>query len=60
MIYRPTGQIMWVVVDGASQNSIKLQIGADVFDLMAQLPVKKQKAKVPTLFFGGRFPYRAL
>ncbi|MBU2941050.1 hypothetical protein Q4525_20180 [Shimia thalassica] len=34
VIYRPTGQIMWALVDGAGQASINLQIGQDVFDLM--------------------------
>ncbi|MFV0512390.1 MAG: hypothetical protein ACK5MY_01960 [Jhaorihella sp.] len=33
-IYKPTGQIMWALVDGAGQDSIKLQIGADLFDLL--------------------------
>ncbi|MCV2891237.1 Calx-beta domain-containing protein [Ruegeria aquimaris] len=35
VIYRPTGQIMWALVDGAGQSSINLQIGADVYDLLA-------------------------
>ncbi len=35
MIYKPTGQIMWALVDGQGQSSINLQIGADVFDLLA-------------------------
>ncbi|MDO6482731.1 calcium-binding protein [Shimia thalassica] len=35
VIYRPTGQIMWALVDGAGQSSINLQIGQDVFDLLA-------------------------
>ncbi|MCV2891365.1 hypothetical protein OE747_23905 [Ruegeria sp. XHP0148] len=35
VIYRPTGQIMWALVDGAGQSAINLQIGADVFDLLA-------------------------
>lgn len=34
VIYRPTGQIMWALVDGGAQSSINLQIGADVFDLL--------------------------
>ncbi|PHO03435.1 hypothetical protein CSC82_16235 [Rhodobacteraceae bacterium 4F10] len=34
VIYRPTGQIMWALVDGAGQSSINLQIGGDVFDLL--------------------------
>ncbi|MCU9840592.1 hypothetical protein OEZ49_22905 [Ruegeria sp. WL0004] len=35
VIYRPTGQIMWALVDGEGQSSINLQIGSDVFDLLA-------------------------
>ncbi|MCU9836531.1 hypothetical protein OEZ49_02015 [Ruegeria sp. WL0004] len=35
VIYRPTGQIMWALVDGQGQSSINLQIGGDVFDLLA-------------------------
>ncbi|MEQ9696022.1 calcium-binding protein [Shimia sp. SDUM112013] len=35
VIYRPTGQIMWALVDGDGQSSINLQIGGAVFDLMA-------------------------
>ncbi|MEQ9694420.1 hypothetical protein [Shimia sp. SDUM112013] len=35
VIYRPTGQIMWALVDGAGQDSINIQIGGQVFDLMA-------------------------
>ncbi|MDP2520791.1 hypothetical protein, partial [Shimia thalassica] len=35
IIYRPTGQIMWALVDGAGQESIHLQVGGSVFDLMA-------------------------
>ncbi|MCU9836532.1 calcium-binding protein [Ruegeria sp. WL0004] len=34
VIYRPTGQIMWALVDGQGQSSINLQIGGDVFDLL--------------------------
>jgi hypothetical protein len=34
VIYRPTGQIIWALVDGAGQSSINLRIGAEVFDLM--------------------------
>ncbi|MCV2888455.1 ELWxxDGT repeat protein [Ruegeria aquimaris] len=34
VIYRPTGQIMWALVDGAGQDSINLQIGAETFDLL--------------------------
>lgn len=35
VIYRPTGQIMWALVDGAGQDEINLKIGGDVFDLLA-------------------------
>jgi Ca2+-binding RTX toxin-like protein len=35
VIYRPTGQIIWALVDGAGQESINLRIGAEVFDLLA-------------------------
>ncbi|MDP2518239.1 matrixin family metalloprotease [Shimia thalassica] len=35
VIYRPTGQIMWALVDGAGESSINLQIGTQVFDLLA-------------------------
>lgn len=35
IIYRPTGQIFWALVDGAAQESIDLQIGGQVFDLLA-------------------------
>ena len=34
VIYRPTGQILWALVDGGGQDSINLQIGAEVFDLL--------------------------
>lgn len=34
VIYRPTGQIMWALIDGAGQDEINLQIQGDVFDLM--------------------------
>ncbi|MDP2518273.1 calcium-binding protein [Shimia thalassica] len=34
VIYRPTGQIIWALVDGAGQSSINLQIDEDVFDLL--------------------------
>ncbi len=34
VIYRPTGQIMWALVDGQGQDSINLQIGSEVFDLL--------------------------
>ncbi len=35
VIYRPTGQVLWALVDGAGQAEINLQIGTDVFDLLA-------------------------
>jgi Ca2+-binding RTX toxin-like protein len=34
VIYRPTGQIIWALVDGMGQQSINLRIGGEVFDLM--------------------------
>ena len=33
--YRPTGQILWVLIDGAAQDEINLQIGGQVYDLLA-------------------------
>ena len=35
VIYKPTGQILWALVDGGGQDSINLQIGGDTFDLLA-------------------------
>jgi len=35
VIYRPTGQILWALVDGRAQGEINLQIGEQVFDLLA-------------------------
>ncbi|MFC3615337.1 beta strand repeat-containing protein [Lutimaribacter marinistellae] len=35
VIYRPSGQIMWALVDGEGQSSINLQIGGELFDLLA-------------------------
>lgn len=35
VIYRPTGQIMWALVDGDAQSQINLQLGGTVFDLLA-------------------------
>ncbi|MEY8840840.1 LamG-like jellyroll fold domain-containing protein, partial [Cribrihabitans sp. XS_ASV171] len=35
VIYRPTGQIIWALVDGEGQEQVNLQIGGDVFDLSA-------------------------
>jgi Ca2+-binding RTX toxin-like protein len=34
VIYRPTGQILFALVDGDGQASINLQIGGQVFDLL--------------------------
>ena len=34
IIYRPTGQIMWALIDGAAQDEINLKIGGETFDLM--------------------------
>ncbi len=35
VIYRPTGQVMWALVDGQGQDEINLQIGNEAFDLMS-------------------------
>ncbi|MFC3615112.1 hypothetical protein ACFORG_15200, partial [Lutimaribacter marinistellae] len=35
VIYRPTGQIMWALVDGEAQLNINIQIGGEIFDLLA-------------------------
>ncbi|NDW44236.1 calcium-binding protein [Ruegeria sp. PrR005] len=35
VIYKPTGQIMWALVDGEGQSAINLQIGSDVFELLS-------------------------
>jgi serralysin len=35
VIYRPTGQIMWALVDGAAQDEIILRIDGTDYDLMA-------------------------
>ena len=35
VIYRPTGQIMWALVDGAAQDSINISISGQVYDLLA-------------------------
>ena len=35
VIFKPTGQIMWALVDGNGQDQINLQIGSDTFDLLA-------------------------
>lgn len=34
VIYKPTEQILWALVDGGEQSSINLQIGGDTFDLL--------------------------
>ncbi|MHC9236973.1 calcium-binding protein [Pseudooceanicola sp. 502str34] len=34
VIYRPTGQILWALVDGGAQDEINLQISGQVFDLV--------------------------
>lgn len=35
VIYRPTGQILWALVDGGAQEQINLMIGNQVYDLLA-------------------------
>jgi len=35
VIFRPTEQILWALIDGAGQEQINLSIGGEVFDLMA-------------------------
>ena len=35
VIYKPTEQIIWALVDGAGQDEINLKIGGEVFDLLA-------------------------
>ncbi len=35
VIYRPTGQILWALVDGSDQAEITLRIAGDEFDLLA-------------------------
>ncbi|MBZ4023562.1 hypothetical protein CKO11_13955 [Rhodobacter sp. TJ_12] len=35
VIYRPTGQILWALVDGAGQDSINIMIGGTEYDLLA-------------------------
>ncbi|KIN70392.1 RTX toxin/Ca2+-binding protein [Sulfitobacter donghicola DSW-25 = KCTC 12864 = JCM 14565] len=34
VIYRPTGQIMWALVDGMGQDSINIQIDGQLYDLV--------------------------
>ncbi len=33
VIYRPTGQIVWALVDGAAQDSLTLNLGTETFEL---------------------------
>ncbi len=35
VIYRPTGQILWALVDGAAQDQINILIGNKIYDLLA-------------------------
>jgi serralysin len=35
VIYRPTGQILWALIDGGAQTEINIQLGGDVYDLLA-------------------------
>ncbi|MEY8840653.1 hypothetical protein AB9K41_16655, partial [Cribrihabitans sp. XS_ASV171] len=35
IIDRSTGQILWALVDGEGQGAINLQVGGEVFDLLA-------------------------
>ncbi|MEX5728453.1 hypothetical protein Ga0609869_001806 [Rhodovulum iodosum] len=35
VIYRPAGQILWALVDGGAQSSINIELGGEVFDLLA-------------------------
>ena len=35
VIFRPTGQILWALVDGAGQDEIAIRIGGETFDLLA-------------------------
>lgn len=34
VIYKPTGQILWALVDGANQDEINLTLGGTTFDLL--------------------------
>ncbi|WP_406645897.1 choice-of-anchor Q domain-containing protein [Aliisedimentitalea scapharcae] len=34
VIYKPTEQIIWALVDGGGQSAINIQIGTDTFDLL--------------------------
>ncbi len=35
VIYKPTGQNIWALADGAGQDEINLKMGGDVFNLLA-------------------------
>jgi Ca2+-binding RTX toxin-like protein len=35
VIFRPTGQILWALVDGEAQSAINLVLGGEMFDLLA-------------------------
>ncbi len=35
VIYRPTDQILWALVDGAGESEVLLRIGSETFDLLA-------------------------
>lgn len=35
VIYRPTGQILWALIDGAGEDEINIVLGGETFDLMA-------------------------
>jgi len=35
VIYKPTGKIIWALIDGQSQDEINLKIGSETFDLLA-------------------------
>ncbi|MEX5728138.1 Ca2+-binding RTX toxin-like protein [Rhodovulum iodosum] len=35
VIYRPAGLIVWALVDGSGQDSLNIEIGGEVFDLLA-------------------------
>ncbi|MEX5727358.1 Ca2+-binding RTX toxin-like protein [Rhodovulum iodosum] len=35
VVYRPEGLIVWALVDGAGQDSLNIEIGGEVFDLLA-------------------------
>jgi hypothetical protein len=35
IIYKPTGQILWALVDGGDDAQIRLQIGPQIYDLLS-------------------------